>query len=137
MTRLFLDTNIVIDLLDKREPFYQDAVRLFTMAYYKQVQLVVAPITYTTASYLLRHHGSEGVRNLLSNFRQLSRIATVDERVIDDSIASQFADFEDAVQYYSAIMAKADIIITRNGNDFAHSRIPVMSAAEYIAANKN
>ena len=137
MTRLFLDTNIVIDLLDKREPFYQDAVRLFTMAYYKQVQLVVAPITYTTASYLLRHHGSEGVRNLLSNFRQLSRIATVDERVIDDSIASQFADFEDAVQYYSAIMAKADIIITRNGNDFAHSRIPVMSAAEYIAANKS
>ena len=77
------------------------------------------------------------MRNLLSNFRQLSRIATVDERVIDDSIASQFADFEDAVQYYSAIMAKADIIITRNGNDFAHSRIPVMSAAEYIAANKN
>ncbi len=137
MTRLFLDTNIVIDLLDKREPFYKDAVRLFTMAYYKQVELIVAPITYTTASYLLRHHGSEGVRNLLANFRQLSHIATIDERIIDDSLASQFVDFEDAVQYYSAIKSQADIIITRNRDDFVHSRIPVMSASEYFAANMN
>ena len=64
MTHLFLDTNIVVNLLSKREPFYNDAVRLFSFAYNKKVQLVVAPITYTTASYLLRHHGSEGVRNL-------------------------------------------------------------------------
>lgn len=133
MTRLFLDTNIVIDLLDKREPYYKDAVRLFSMAYYKQVELVVAPITYTTASYLLRQHGPELVRNLLANFRQLSHVATTDERVIDDSIASSFTDFEDAVQYYTALKAKADIIVTRNGKDFVHSSIPVMTAAEYLA----
>jgi predicted nucleic acid-binding protein len=136
MTRLFLDTNIVIDLLDKREPFYKDAVRLFTMAYNKQVELVVAPITYTTASYLLRHHGSEGVRNLLANFRQLSRVATTDERVIDDSIASLFADFEDAVQYYTALKAKADVIITRNIDDFSIAKLPVMTAAEFLASIK-
>ena len=136
MTRLFLDTNIVIDLLDKREPFYRDAVRLFTMAYNKQVELVVAPITYTTASYLLRHHGSEGVRNLLANFRQLSRVATTDERVIDDSIASLFADFEDAVQYYTALKAKTDVIITRNIDDFSIAKLPVMTAAEFLASIK-
>lgn len=136
MTRLFLDTNIVIDLLDKREPFYKDAVRLFTMAYNKQVELVVAPITYTTASYLLRHHGSEGVRNLLANFRQLSRVATTDERVIDDSIASLFADFEDAVQYYTALKAKTDVIITRNIDDFSIAKLPVMTAAEFLASIK-
>ena len=79
MTRLFLDTNIVVDLLDRREPFCHDAVRLFTMAYNKQVQLFVSPMTYSTASFLLRKHGSEGVRNLLSNFRQLSRVATTSE----------------------------------------------------------
>ena len=75
MTKLFLDTNIVVDLLERREPFCHDAVRLFTMAYNRQVQLVVSPMTYSTASFLLRKHGSEGVRNLLSNFRQLSRVA--------------------------------------------------------------
>jgi len=68
MTRLFLDTNIVVDLLDRREPFCHDAVRIFTMAYNRQVQLFVSPMTFTTASFLLRRHGTEGVRNLLSNF---------------------------------------------------------------------
>ena len=136
MTRLFLDTNIVIDLLDRREPFCHDAVQLFTMAYYKKVQLIVSPMTYTTASFLLHRHGAEGVRNLLSNFRQLSRVATTNERTVDDSLASQFNDFEDAMQYYCALKAKADIIITRNGKDFSASKLPVMTATEYLATLK-
>jgi predicted nucleic acid-binding protein len=133
MTKLFLDTNIVVDLLERREPFCHDAVRLFTMAYNRQVQLVVSPMTFSTASFLLHKHGSEGVRNLLSNFRQLSRVAAANERTVDDSLASQFKDFEDAMQYYTALRAKADIIITRNGKDFVHSKLPVMTAGEFIA----
>lgn len=130
MTRLFLDTNIVVDLLDRREPFCHDAVRLFSMAYNKQVQLVVSPMTFSTASFLLRKHGQEGVRKLLSNFRQLARVSTTDERTVDDSLASQFQDFEDAMQYYTALRADAEVIITRNGKDFTASRIPVMTAGE-------
>lgn len=133
MTRLFLDTNIVVDLLDRREPFCHDAVRLFSMAYNKQVQLVVSPMTYSTASFLLRKHGSEGVRKLLSNFRQLARVSTTDERTVDDSLASQFQDFEDAMQYYTALRANAEIIITRNGKDFKASSLPVMTAGEYLS----
>lgn len=133
MTKLFLDTNIVVDLLERREPFCHDAVRLFTMAYNRQVQLVVSPMTYSTASFLLRKHGSEGVRNLLSNFRQLSRVATANERTVDDSLASQFNDFEDAMQYYTALRANADAIITRNGKDFTNSKLPVMTAGEFLA----
>ena len=48
-------------------------------------------------------------------------------------LASQFKDFEDAMQYYTAVKAKADVIITRNGKDFAVSKLPVMTAAEYLA----
>ncbi len=73
MTRLFLDTNIVVDVLARRDPFCYDAVRIFTMAYNKQIQLVVSPITFSTASFLLRKHGSEGVRNLLSSFYMTSQ----------------------------------------------------------------
>ena len=91
-------------------------------------------MTYSTASFLLRKHGSEGVRNLLSNFRQLSRVAAANERVVDDSLASQFKDFEDAMQYYTAIRAKADVIITRNGKDFSPSKLPVMTAGEFLAS---
>ena len=103
------------------------------MAYNKKVQLVVSPTTYSTASFLLRKHGPEGVRKLLANFRQLSRIAVTNEQIVDDSLASQFNDFEDAMQYYTVLKAKADIIITRNGKDFTPSKIPVMTATEYLA----
>ena len=134
MTRLFLDTNIiVVDLLEGREPFCYDAAQLFTMAHDKKVELLVSPMTFSTASFLLRKHGSEGVRNLLSNLRQLVSVTISDERTVDDSIASQFKDFEDAMQYYTALNAKAEIIITRNGKDFTASKLPVMTATEYIA----
>ena len=133
MMRLFLDTNIVVDLLEGREPFCYDAAQLFTMAHDKRVELLVSPMTFSTASFLLRKHGSEGVRNLLSNLRQLVSVTISDERTVDDSIASQFKDFEDAMQYYTALNAKAEIIITRNGKDFTASKLPVMTATEYIA----
>ena len=133
MTRLFLDTNIVVDLLEGREPFCYDAAQLFTMAHYKKVELLVSPMTFSTASFLLRKHGSEGVRILLSNLRQLVSVTISDERTVDDSIASQFKDFEDAMQYYTALNAKAEIIITRNGKDFTASKLPVMTATEYLA----
>ena len=133
MMRLFLDTNIVVDLLEGREPFCYDAAQLFTMAHDKKVELLVSPMTFSTASFLLRKHGPEGVRNLLSNLRQLVRVTISDERTVDDSIASQFKDFEDAMQYYSALNAKAEIIITRNGKDFTASNLPVMTATEYLA----
>lgn len=133
MTRLFLDTNIVVDLLEGREPFCYDAAQLFTMAHDKKVELLVSPMTFSTASFLLRKHGSEGVRNLLSNLRQLVSVTISDERTVDDSIASQFKDFEDAMQYYTVLNAKAEIIITRNGKDFTASKLPVMTATEYIA----
>ena len=133
MMRLFLDTNIVVDLLEGREPFCYDAAQLFTMAHEKKVELLVSPMTFSTASFLLRKHGSEGVRILLSNLRQLVSVTISDERTVDDSIASQFKDFEDAMQYYTALNAKAEIIITRNGKDFTASNLPVMTATEYLA----
>ena len=133
MKRLFVDTNIVMDLLDKRMPFCEDAALLFAEAYHKRVELIISPITYATASYLLgKQNNPESVHNILANLRQLTHVSTEDERVVDDAIASKFTDFEDALQYYSALKAKADMIITRNGKDFTMSRIPVMTAAEYL-----
>ena len=132
MMKVFLDTNIVIDLLDKLEPFYIDAVKLFTLAYQKKITLFVSPMTYATASYLLRKHGKEGMRKLLNNFRQLSQITTADERVVDAALASSFDDYEDALQYYSALTRNVDVIVTRNKKDFTSASIPVLSPAELL-----
>ena len=132
MMKVFLDTNIVIDLLNKREPFYIDAVELFTLAYKKEITLFVSPMTYVTASYLLRKHGKEGMRKLLGNFRQLSQITTADEKVVDAALASSFEDYEDALQYYSALTRNVDVIVTRNKKDFTSANIPILLPKELL-----
>ena len=63
----------------------------------------------------------------------MTRVAAANERIVDDALASQFKDFEDAMQYYTAIRAKADVIITRNGKDFSSSQLPVMTAGEFLS----
>ncbi len=133
MKKVFLDTNVVIDLLDKREPFCKAAVAIFTLAYSKKITLYVSPMTYATVSYLLRKHGQQRMLRLLRNFRQLSRVTVADEKVVDDALASPFADYEDALQYYSALSKNVDVIVTRNGKDFRFSKIPVLTPDEYLA----
>lgn len=133
MKKIFLDTNVVIDLLDKREPFYVEAVAIFTLAYKKKVTLFVSPMTYATASYLLRKHGQERMRLLLRNFRQLSKVTTANEKIVDDALASSFTDYEDALQYYSALNKNVDVIVTRNVKDFACSKLPVMTPIEFLS----
>lgn len=133
MKKVFLDTNVVIDLLDKREPFYHAAISIFTLAYHKKITIFVSPMTYATAAYLLRKHGQEQMKMLLHNFRQLSKVSVADEKVVDDAMASRFSDYEDALQYYSALTKNVEVIITRNTRDFIYAAIPVLTPDEFLA----
>lgn len=134
MKKLFLDTNVVIDLLAKREGFYKAAVALFTLSYKKEIILYVSPMTYATAAYLLRKQGEAQVKQLLRNLRLLSEVTTANDMVVDDALASSFKDYEDALQYYSALKHNVDCIITRNIIDFKNAKIPVLSPDEFLAS---
>lgn len=90
MKKVFLDTNVVIDLLDKREPFWSDAAALFTLAYNQKIKLYVSPLTYGTAAYLLRKHGKAELKQLLENLRRLSKVTTVSGKEVDNALASPF-----------------------------------------------
>lgn len=133
MRRIFADTNVVIDLLEKREPFYKDAVRLFTMAFNGELEIFVSGSTFTTASYLLRKHSPDEIKTLLNNFRQLARVSPIGESTIDTSLTSDFDDFEDGAQHYSAVSVAAEVIVTRNEKDFInHTQLPVMSPSVFL-----
>lgn len=134
MKKLFLDTNVVIDLLAKREGFYKAAVALFTLSYKKEIILYVSPMTYATAAYLLRKQGEAQVKQFLRNLRLLSEVTTANDMVVDDALASSFKDYEDALQYYSALKHNVDCIITRNIIDFKNAKIPVLSPDEFLAS---
>lgn len=132
MRRVFLDTNVVVDLLAKREGFYEDATKIFSLAYKKEIVIVVSPMTYATVSYLLRKN--KNFKQLLYNFRQLSEVSLADEKVVDAALASSFNDFEDALQYHSALTSNVEVIITRNVKDFTASRLPVVTPHEFLEA---
>jgi len=135
MINIFLDTNVILDLLAKRDPFYDSIAKVATLADEKKIGLVSSPISFTTVEYVLRkYESSESVLTKLRKFKIICHICEVNEETIEKALNSGFADFEDSVQYFSAIQASCSIIITRNGKDFKNSSIPIMTAEEYLSS---
>lgn len=133
MKRLFIDTNIMLDLLGERHPFYESAAKLATLADKKKLALVVSSLSFATASYVLsRFEQGETVKEKLRKFSIISEISKMDAETINKALNSKFTDFEDALQYFGAIESGCDILITRNAKDFKSSAIPVLSAEEYL-----
>lgn len=134
MKQLLIDTNIIIDLLARREPFYEDAAKLFSLADKNMVRLSVSSLSFANTNYLLQKtYSSVVAKEILRKFKILTIVLSLDDKIIDLSLNdSGFSDFEDAIQYYSAIENSQDIIITRNLRDFKSSKIPVMTAGEFI-----
>lgn len=131
---LFLDTNVLIDLIDKREPFYDDIAVIASLAESKKLSLAVSSLSFVNTVYVVSRNIEEKlVLDALKKFRIICNVSTIDEIVIDKSLISNFNDFEDAVQYFSALHHKSEIIITRNKKDFKNSEIPVMSPTEFLA----
>jgi predicted nucleic acid-binding protein len=131
--KLFLDTNIMLDFLGERDPFYLPSAQLATLADHKKVKLIASPISFATVNYFLAK--SEGISNAkekLRKFKILCEIASLNESIVEKALHSDFEDFEDALQYFCALDAKCDIIITRNPKDFKHSLLPILSAEEYL-----
>ncbi len=132
---LFLDTNVLIDLIDKREPFYNDIAIIASLAENKKFKLAASSLSFVNTLYVISRNIEEKlVLEALKKFRIICDVSTIDEIVIDKSLISNFNDFEDAVQYFSALHHKSDIILTRNKKDFKSSEIPVMTPTEFLAS---
>lgn len=135
MSRLFLDTNVILDLLAERHPFYSTIAKIATLADQKKLILVASPLSFTTVEYVLsKFEPSESVLNKLRKFKIICEISEVNEETIEKALNSNFKDFEDAVQYFSALQSQCSVIITRNGKDFKHSTLAVMTSEEYLGS---
>lgn len=134
MRKLFVDTNIVIDLLSRREPFFDEAAILFSLADKKKFELTVSSLTIANTSYtLLRQMDSNKAKSILRKLSLIVKIAPLDDRIIGLALNdTTFMDFEDGLQYFTALENQQEIIITRNLKDFKHSKIPFMTARQFI-----
>ncbi|MDO9634061.1 MAG: PIN domain-containing protein [Paludibacter sp.] len=133
MKNLLIDTNIIVDLLAKRKNFYQEAQELFTLADEKAIKLYISSLTFANTHYLLsKELNSNEARKVLIKFKLLVSILPLDDKILELALSSDFNDFEDAIQYYTAVENKLNIIITRNKKDFKTSSLPVLTAKEYL-----
>lgn len=133
MEKVFIDTDIALDLLSERQPYYIYAAQLFTLADKGDIKIFVSSLSFSNLNYLLsRQFSSKDARRVLSKFKVLVNVLKVDDKVIELSLNSEFKDFEDAIQYYTAIENNIETLITRNLKDYKHARISVMTAEDFL-----
>lgn len=135
MRKLLIDTNIVLDLLAKREPFYNGAAMLFSLADKHKIKLTVSSLTFANTNYVLsKQKSAREAREILRRFKILVGVLNLNDKIIELALNDEsFHDFEDGLQYYTALEYNQNIIITRNLRDFKSSKIPVMTAEEYLS----
>lgn len=134
--KVFIDTNVLLDVLAERKLFYREAMRVWTLAESGRIDACVAAISFSNCYYIV--HGHAGRRNAEKAIRILRDVfAPVDltAQVLNQAIDSGFSDFEDAIQFHSAVHARAKCIITRNPDHFPRAPLSVLSPAEFLAAH--
>ena len=131
---VFADTDIILDVLARREPFYPAAARLFSLAEKGDIQICVSSLAYANIYYIMRKARSSTIA--VTTLKKLSRLVTilpVDEETVTLALDAGFPDFEDAIQYHAALKRGVACLVTRNGKHYKRSAIPICTAEEFLA----
>jgi predicted nucleic acid-binding protein len=128
MITVFFDTNVIIDVVTRREPFVAASSALLTHAEKGTLKGIVSAITFNNLYYIVRREAGEAkARQAVSFLRSICRIVPLDARIIGMAIDAKIADFEDAIQFFSAVEGRAGYIVTRNSQDFPQDLLPVLT----------
>jgi predicted nucleic acid-binding protein len=132
---VLIDLNIVLDVLQKREPFYSASANLLAAVESGRVQGYIAAHSITTLFYLIQKGKSSAeARAAITNILQFIRIAKVDQNTIEQALNLDYHDFEDAVQMISALQCKANCLITRNIKDYQPALLPVVQPVDFLSS---
>lgn len=133
MKKLFVDCDVALDFILRREPFYESAAEIFLLFQNKEYEGFLSSLTFSHIHYFLKKTLPQSlVIQALKKLRRIIKTSAVDSKVIDKSLESNFNDFEDAIQYYSALDSQVDFIITRNSKDYKHSKLIVYNPEEFL-----
>lgn len=139
MKDLFLDTNIIIDVLANRQPYSESATRLFDLAEKGKINLFISALSYSNIYYIIKKNCThKEMISLLKDLESLTETLDVTKKIIAKSLVSDFKDFEDAIQYNTAISnKKIAAIITRNVKDYKNIELAVLTPDEALSAIEN
>jgi predicted nucleic acid-binding protein len=132
--KTLIDTNVVLDVLLNRSPFYTNSRAVFELAEQKQITGCISASTFTDIFYIVKKEfkDSEKVYQVIEKLDALFLIVPVTKSTITDALALRWKDFEDAVQFMVAKENGIVSIITRNEADFKTSDIHCISPTDFI-----
>ncbi len=131
--KVLLDTNIILDIVLERQPFWEPAILLLEVAPQANLTFYVTATTVTDLYYIVCKAKDHTIaRSFIVDILEFMQVAGVDRDVIKEAIHSNIADFEDAVQASAAKQCAIPIIITRNEKDFENSTLEVHSPTSFL-----
>ena len=134
LIRALFDVNVILDVLARREPFYQDAAELWSLVERGQIVGLLAAHSITTIFYLYARQVSHQAASLsIGKLLKVFRVAPIDQPVIETALQYGWVDFEDAVQMAAASAADCDYLVTRNPQDFKPSPVQTIQPADFLA----
>ena len=132
--QVLVDLNVILDVLQRREPFYEMSASVLASVEASRITGWVAAHSLTTLFYLLsKHESADRARVALTELLNLLSVAPVDHAVIEQALNLPYQDFEDAVQMMAAVRVGADYVITRNPQDYRQGPLPALLPAELLA----
>ena len=133
MKRVLFDSDVLLDVLAQRQPFFVASAQALDTVTQRRVQGYVSGHAVTNIFYILRRQiGNESARELIAKILQHIQVASVTDEVIRQALQSPIADFEDAVTSVAANVAGLEIIVTRNTPDFVASSVRAMMPQDFL-----
>lgn len=134
MKTVFVDTNIILDILGKRINHFEESQDFFTYSIDNNINLIVSTLSFANTHYILSEQLKQTkVRNTLRKFKTLVTVASFDDKILELSLEEEFKNFEDGIQYFIALESSCEAIITRNKKDFKKSQIPIFTPKEFLS----
>ena len=134
MMKVFIDTNVFLDYILSRQVGFVEANEIFMLSANYEIDLILSDLTLANVRYVTRRDFSnELFYEVINGMRDLFEIAPVGPHAVDRALMLRVNDFEDALQYFSAIQSGADCIVTRNVKDLAFSEIEVLTPSDFLA----
>ena len=135
MTKIFLDTNVVLDFILKRDGFAEDAAMIFDLGERKKLKLTLSSLSVNNIDYIVsKIESKKKSRQIIIKLLSLVEILTVNETTIKKAAMSEFKDFEDAIQNFCAEDEGLNHIITRNLKDYKKSNLSVLTPKEFLTS---
>lgn len=130
--KVFVDTNVLVDYICKREQFFVVAKAVFAFCFLGKIEILISSLSIVNTLYIGRKHDSKKMKTSLSGLGKIVSFVDLPASMVLDTLNSEWADYEDALQNATALCNGVDCIVTRNKKDFEKSSLPIYTPEELL-----